>query len=197
MATMTKKKETLLGLPRSSIADRRAIEDICLNDKNDDEEKKKRDGCPTTELWIMDPVRKELLSDTSPFDIDRHGEKMTYEPIENYRRGMARQVADRVAHHVVLLETPFSDRITCFSAMNEVNPRRFSTTPSCDIFGRRDSLSIIDVNTPTTLGGKLTSATPTPHREYTMGQNQVILRHTKIHFPTSEGVSEVSERANE
>ena len=164
---------------------------------NDDEEKKKRDGCPTTELWIMDPVRKELLSDTSPFDIDRHGEKMTYEPIENYRRGMARQVADRVAHHVVLLETPFSDRITCFSAMNEVNPRRFSTTPSCDIFGRRDSLSIIDVNTPTTLGGKLTSATPTPHREYTMGQNQVILRHTKIHFPTSEGVSEVSERANE
>ena len=31
----------------------------------------------------------------------------------------------------------------------------------------------------------------------TMGQNHVILRHPIIHFPTSKGVSEVSERANE
>ena len=31
----------------------------------------------------------------------------------------------------------------------------------------------------------------------TMGQNQVILRHQIIHFSTSEGVSEVSEQANE
>ena len=31
----------------------------------------------------------------------------------------------------------------------------------------------------------------------TMGQNQVILRHPIIHCPTSEGVSKVSERANE
>ena len=31
----------------------------------------------------------------------------------------------------------------------------------------------------------------------TMGQNQVILRHGIIHFTTSVGVSEVSERANE
>ena len=30
-----------------------------------------------------------------------------------------------------------------------------------------------------------------------MGQNQVILRHSIIHFPTRSGVSEVSERANE
>ena len=30
-----------------------------------------------------------------------------------------------------------------------------------------------------------------------MGQNQVILRHQKFTFPTSEGVSEVSERASE
>ena len=28
---------------------------------------------------------------------------------------------------------------------------------------------------------------------YTMGQNQIVLRHRIIHFPMSEGVSEVSE----
>ena len=33
--------------------------------------------------------------------------------------------------------------------------------------------------------------------ESTVGQNQVVLRHLIIHFPTSEGVSEVSKRANE
>ena len=32
---------------------------------------------------------------------------------------------------------------------------------------------------------------------HTMWQNQVILRHKKIHIPTTSGVSEVSERANE
>ena len=31
----------------------------------------------------------------------------------------------------------------------------------------------------------------------TMGQNQVIMKHPIIHFPTSEGVSEVSERTSE
>ena len=30
-----------------------------------------------------------------------------------------------------------------------------------------------------------------------MGQNQVIMKHPIIHFPTSEGVSEVSERTSE
>ena len=33
--------------------------------------------------------------------------------------------------------------------------------------------------------------------QHTMGQNQVILETSKIHFPTSEGVSEVSEQVNE
>ena len=34
-------------------------------------------------------------------------------------------------------------------------------------------------------------------RRRTMVQNSMILRHQIIHFPTSEGMSEVSERANE
>ena len=45
--------------------------------------------------------------------------------------------------------------------------------------------------------GSFISTTANGEPKRTMGQNQVILRHSKIHFPTSEGVSEVSERANE
>ena len=37
---------------------------------------------------------------------------------------------------------------------------------------------------------------PRSRQQRTMGQNQVILRHGIIHFPTSEGVSKVSERAS-
>ena len=38
---------------------------------------------------------------------------------------------------------------------------------------------------------------PRSRQQRTMGQNQGILRHGIIHFPTSEGVSKVSERENE
>ena len=35
------------------------------------------------------------------------------------------------------------------------------------------------------------------HGHCTTGQNQVIFETSKIHFPTCEGVSKVSKRANE
>ena len=38
---------------------------------------------------------------------------------------------------------------------------------------------------------------PRSRQRCTMGQNQVILRHGIMHFPTSKQVSKVSERANE